>query len=200
MASWANDRTESKSACWSRGIELRKQVPAGPGRVAHEGEVLAGRVEIHDEEIGVVEPIDAAQPGMQAEGTEVGEVDQRRLRVAHRQVLPLAPRLLHPHGGHPVRKVLRHLLLVEAVGRDPVREPLQDEGVVTQPRQDVIRNRIVVVDDLALGDAVVGEQHLVLVRRVDRVASEAPLAHRPPLRRAPLAPARDARPPRPCLF
>src|ERR687891_157260 len=71
----------------------------------------------------------------------------------------------------PVGEALADLLLEEAALADPVGEPLHGDRAPVHQGQHPRRDRLVVADQVGLGDGVVGEQHLV------RVADPHPAVH-----------------------
>ena len=113
---------------------------------------------------------------MQLDRRQVGHEHQRRRTVQHRVPLGASrSRVPVVEPGEPVGSVLGHLLLPEALGGDPVGEPLEVHGATAQVRQDQRRDRRVVADQVAFGQVHAagpgGEEHLVQVghRHVDAV-------------------------------
>jgi len=176
-----------------REPERVEELATGAGGVPHGGEVVAGRVEVDAELVRVVQAVDAAQPRVKRDASLVREIDERGLRAADRELLASVADLLDPDGRDPVREVLPDLLLVEALGFDPVGESLQNQRPVLQPREHVRRDPLVVPDQIALGQTVVGEEDLVFVRELDRVAPETSIAHPGPSPRGSLRYASAAR-------
>ena len=78
----------------------------------------------------------------------------------------------------PVRALLGDALLVDLLARDPVREPPQLGGTLPERADDSVADCQVVVDEIALRVAGVGEQHLVRVRDLDGALSDLQLDER----------------------
>src|SRR6478735_8691480 len=64
----------------------------------------------------------------------------------------------------PRREALRDVLLPEPLGADAGGIAFHRDRPATQVRQDHRRHRLVIRRDLALGDPVFGEEHLLWVR------------------------------------
>ena len=60
------------------------------------------------------------------------------------------------------------VLLKERVSRDSVREAFQDERSVLQQRKDCRRDAGVVPHHISLGEATIGEEHLIETRHLER--------------------------------
>ena len=83
----------------------------------------------------------------------------------------------------PGREAVDDVLLQEALGADARRKPLHRDRPAAQVRQHHRRDQVVVGGQLALGDAVVGEEHLVGMRDGhgrSRTTSRAALSSRRP--------------------
>ncbi len=124
------------------------------------------RIEVEEHLVGALGPVDAGEPGMQGHSRLIGQVEQRRL-VRAQDVGDLAVLLRHRHPLHPGRGVRRGGLLEERARLDPVRVAGQGERTVVQLREHPPGHRAVVLDQLALGDPGLGEEHLVQVREFD---------------------------------
>jgi hypothetical protein len=130
---------------------------------------------------------DRRQRGVDGDGALVGEVHEVGRPLDH-DVVDLAARLGDADPLDPLGEVARRLLLEEAAGADAVGEPLQRHRATAGVGHHQRRDPAVVLDQVELGDAVTGEQHLGGVPDRDRVPPEAQLdapagggpAHRPP--------------------
>ena len=106
---------------------------------------------------------------MDVDAAEVRGEEQRRGVVADQ----VADRLAAAPGGDglrldPVRGVLGQVLLVEGLAADPVGIAQQVRGPLPEVGQQVLRDAVVVADQVALGVAEVGPEDLVQVREPDR--------------------------------
>ncbi len=139
-----------------RWVEVEHQVRGEVGAVTHERRVVL-------------------------DGPLVGEPQQRAPVVAER-VVHLALGRLRPDGGrpHPVRGVLRHVLLHERGLAGAHAD--HRERPVPQPGQDPVPHRVEVVDQVALGRLGAVEQRLVEVGQRDTGPGAVlpALAHRSP--------------------
>ena len=72
----------------------------------------------------------------------------------------------------PLGTLLGNALLVDLLARDPVRKPPQLGRALAERPDDPVADRQVVVDEVALRVAGVGEQHLVGVRDLDGALSD----------------------------
>ena len=71
------------------------------------------------------------------------------------------------HGAHPVGRVRRRLLLEEVLALDAVGVAHERDRAVAQVREEHVRDRAVVGQQVALRDLLVGEEHLALVRELE---------------------------------
>ena len=78
----------------------------------------------------------------------------------------------------PLRPLLGDTLLVDLLALDPVREPAELRRSLAQRANDPVTDRDVVVDQVALRVAGLGEQHLVRVRDLDGSFSDLQLDER----------------------
>ena len=122
------------------------------------------RVEVERERGRALNVLRERQRRVELEVREVGEPDERGQVVREREV-DRPPAGGHRHGLYPVGPVGGRLLLVEVLLVDPVRVALEGERVVPEVRQQHRRDARVVVDHLALGEADLGIEHLVEVRK-----------------------------------
>ena len=124
------------------------------------------RVEVEHQMRRSIGTIGAHQRRVVLDGPLVGEPQQRPAVVAQR-VGHLALRRLGPqrHRAHPVRRVLRHVLLHErvlaAMHADHRQRPVAEHG------QDAVRHGVEVVDEVALRRAGAVEQRLIEVGERD---------------------------------
>src|SRR5580765_7533760 len=93
--------------------------------------------------------------------------------------------LLDRYALEPVWKSLRDVLLPEALSPDPRRISLHRQRTTAQVRQHERGDRFVVRRQLALGDPIVREEHLLRMRdhAVSRMTSRAALSCRTRSRR-----------------
>src|SRR6266542_2455376 len=148
--------------------QLLEQVadpPCGVADALHRAVVR--RVEVEHHPVRLLEMGDPPGRGVQRHRAEVGQVGERVGVVAAR-VLDAAAALARDRGApHPVGEVLRRLLLEEALAVDPLREALQAQRPVLDVGEHGVGHLPVVADQVALGDAVAREQHLVGVGNLD---------------------------------
>ena len=150
----------------------------------HCGEVAPfGRIEIQDEMGNAVEPVRVGERRVVFDRALVPE-PQERATVITERVRHLAFRRLRPDTNrrHPLRRVLRHVLLHErflaSVHSDHRQWP------VFEFRDHPITDRVQIVDQISFGRPRVREQRIVEVREVDPGAGLAAVrAHRPMPRR-----------------
>src|SRR6185437_15814998 len=79
----------------------------------------------------------------------------------------LARKGLEPARRDPIGHPFRRLLLEEAPARKPLAPPLHRERPVAQMREERGRDLPVVVEEIALRDAVLGEEHPIAARKLD---------------------------------
>ena len=156
--------------------ELVEQAAQGRRRRAQHGQVLGRRVEVEDHLVGVVDVGGAAEPHVRGDAALVGQVgevvgfaaDHVGDLVADGPLPGAAVGRGHPLD--PVREVPADLLLEEAAAADPVREPVHGDRPPADEREHPRGDGPVVRDQVALGDAVAGEQHLLRMGDLDPVA------------------------------
>jgi hypothetical protein len=121
-------------------------------------------IEIEHAQIRLVELRYPRDPDVGRDRVLVGEPDERS-RVADQRVVHgparLVVALLNLDPLEPARKPLRHVLLDEALLLDAGGEPLHRDRTSPDVRDHERRHRLVVRAQLTLGDAGVGEEHLV---------------------------------------
>src|SRR5688500_13771359 len=130
----------------------------------------------------MVQTVGPGETDVRRDAVLVGEVDERGRVVADR-VLDRAALLLHRDASDPVGEVVGSGLLVEALSFDPVREAVHGNGAPLHVRDHPRRDAPIVLDQISLGEADVGEQHLIEARERYRVAAYPGLpraAHHPP--------------------
>ena len=133
-------------SCGSRSISTKSGLSRCGDRLIHG--IVVDAAEIHD---------------VQQAGAVLGE------HVADRR--PLWSRVDHLRA-QPAGKRLRRVLLEEELLLDAVGIPLERERPVEEVRQDQVRDGVVVVEHVALGDAVVRVIQLVQVGELQRVAAD----------------------------
>ena len=135
------------------------------------------RIEIEDAEVRVVEVRHARRPHVRRDAVLVGQPEQRS-RVGHERMVDGAVLLRHLDALEPGREALRHVLLQEPLLADAGGIALHRDRPAAEVRQHHRRDRLVVGGQLALGDAVVREQHLLGMRDhgVSRTTSRAALS------------------------
>ncbi len=111
---------------------------------------------------------DAAVPGVNRNRAEVDEVAQRR-RVVDDEVVHFAFGAFAPQrlAANPLRHELGRVALIERFAVDAVGETRQHERSILQIRQHPRRDRVVVVDEIALREAEFRKEDLVAVAHVD---------------------------------
>ena len=110
-------------------------------------------------------------PRVHRDRAQLDRVEQREqvaANVARLFVSIIGHDLLHPHSWW--RRV-RRFLLIEAFAVDPVGEPLQDERAIEDRGQDVVGDAHIVTHDIAFGELLLGEEHLVEVRDLEAFAA-----------------------------
>jgi hypothetical protein len=103
----------------------------------------------------------------------IGEVHQCRGAADHHVVdAAAAVGLFHRDGVDPVREVLGRALLEHLSGVDAVREPFESERPAVEIPDHSWCDRLVVADEVALGQAVAGEEHLAGLAQFDGPAAD----------------------------
>ena len=123
------------------------------------------RIQVDQNEVRIVQRARAAHPGIVVDAPQVRQVKERRLTVAKHVFdhVPLAVGL-DIHGFDPLGKLLaRHVLLEEELAVDAVGVAFQRQGAVLEMGQDPMRDIAVILNNVALGDAVFGEKDLLQV-------------------------------------
>lgn len=125
-------------------------------------------VEIEDAPVGMRQTRSTRRPKVQRDRPEVGEVQQALLVLAN-EVPDFFLGALTPDGlgAKPLRGPLRRILLIEVLALDPVGVARQHDGPVGQVGQQPRRDAAVVLDQVALGVALLGPEHLVEVGQAD---------------------------------
>ncbi len=152
-------------------FELAEQRPERAGGEADGVEVVARRIEIEDQPVGMLQPVGSGEPDVGRDAVLVGEVDERGRVVADR-VLDGAALLVHRDPADPVGEVVGGGLLVEARPVDPVGKALHRDGPALHVRDHARRHAPVVLDQVSLRHPDVGKQHLVEAREGHRVAAD----------------------------
>ena len=131
------------------------------------------RIEVEHRPVRLIGRVDARVPRMQVDDARVGDPRERRHLVDHDVRLGLLtvirPRL------DPCRGMRRFVLAPERLSVDAVGEHLHRQRTIAQVRQHVRRHPDVVLDHVALGDAVGGPQHLVEIRERKSAAGDFPM-------------------------
>ncbi len=129
------------------------------------------RIEIDEREIRIVERSHAAHPGVLIDAGQVRQIDQRRAVVADNVVnlvlIVLGEDRLQ---AHPIGNFVFGVFLKEELLVDAVRIALERKRAVAQMRENQRRYGIVVVDDVALGDAFAGIEDFVEIGELEAVA------------------------------
>src|SRR5262245_2647528 len=144
-------------------------------------EILAGGIEVEDADIRVVQPGSARHPDVRRDRVLVGH-PQERADIGHERMMDDPVFFWNLDSFEPVRKSFRDILLPEPFLANPRRVPLHRHRPPAQMRQHDGRDRLVVRSELALRDAVFGEEDLVWMRdhRDSRTTSRADLSKRTP--------------------
>ena len=130
--------------------------------------VVAGWIEIEDHLVGVIGLVDATEPHVRCDARLIRQVHQcRRILADHMPYGPLP--LLHRGRVNPRREVRGGLLLNEPRALDPIRKPLHRHGPIAEVRQHRAGDMFVIVGELALVDALVGEEQLLRPREMHRL-------------------------------
>ncbi len=128
----------------------------GPDRF----EVLARRVEVEDQQVGVVGPVGPGEPAVRGDAGLADQVEQGGQVVADR-VVDGAARLGQLAAVDPLREVPGGVLLHDPRAVDAVGVALQHQRPAAQLRQDAAGDAAVVRGQVGLGEAVGREQLLV---------------------------------------
>ena len=136
----------------------RSRSASAPSRSV--GVVVVRRVEVEDADVGALEARHARGPDVRRDAVLVGE-PQQRSAVADQRVVDRAALLRHLDALQPGREALHDVLLQEALRADARREALHRDRAAARCAAASAARRLVVGGQLALGDAVVGEQHLL---------------------------------------
>ena len=156
--------------------ELVQQIAKRERRRAQHVRLVFGRIEVEDADVGVVQVRRARRPHVRRDAVLIGHPEQRS-RVADERMVHGAALLRHLDALQPLGEALRDVLLQEALLADAARIALHRDRTAADVRQHDRRDRLVVGGELALGDAIVREQHLLRMR--DHVVSLHDLARRP---------------------
>src|SRR4051794_6248624 len=130
-------------------------------------EAVVGRVEVEEHEVRPVGLVDARVPRVHVDAVHLHHPEERVARVDEREVDEprlsfAAPRpCAELTRRDPVRHPLGRLLLEERAAREPFAPALHRERPVLQVRQEHVGDLVVIAEQVALRDAVVGEQHAV---------------------------------------
>ncbi len=139
----------------------------------HCAEVVTGGIQVEHQPVGLVRAVGQGEPAVEGDHPLVGQVGEIGLGGAEHMLHGAAfAGTLQGHAPQPVREMLGALLLEEALRADAVGEALQGQGPVAQVGQHEFRHGPVVVDDLALGDAVFREQDLVQVLELQAAVAD----------------------------
>ena len=137
--------------------------------------LLLRRIEIEEHEVRPVRLVDARVPRVHVDAVHLHHPEQRLARVDEREVDEprLALAAARPRAElarlDPRRDPLRRLLLEERAARQPFAPALHRERAVSQVRDDHVGDAAVVVEEVALRDPVVGEEHAIRARQLDLV-------------------------------
>src|SRR5262249_36499172 len=153
----------------TRGLEKALQAePLQQGaqqesRTAQGFRVVARGIEVEDADVGVPEARDARSPHVRRDRVLVGHPDERP-SVGDERVAHCAAPLRDLDTLEPVGAALADILLPEALRADAARVALERDWTAPDVGQHRGSDRLVVRGQLALGDPVVGEEHLLRVR------------------------------------
>ena len=137
--------------------------------------VLLGRVEVEEHEVGPVGLVDPRVPRVHVDAVHLHHPQQRLARVDQREVDEprLALATARPRPELARLRSSRACPSAPASGRTrrpkPLAPALHRERPVAQVRHDRSGDAVVVGEQVALGDPVVGEQHAVGARELDLV-------------------------------
>ena len=124
--------------------------------------VFFGRIEIHDQVVGILKVLAAAGPGIHVDAAQVGEVKQSAFVVANDVVdIAVAAFGIDFQGIHEIGGVFRRIFMIKAGFVDAIGKAVEALGAVLKMGQDVFGHAIVILNDLAFGDAFVGEVDFV---------------------------------------
>ena len=133
---------------------------------------VRGRIEVEEDEVGPVGPVDARVPRVHVDAAHVDHPEKRVLVVHERRVdpallrRPLARRDLDVEARDPLRHVRRRVLLEERLAVRPVWIPAHRERPVLEVWDEKATDFAVVVDQVALRDPQVGPEELVEVGKL----------------------------------
>ncbi len=123
---------------------------------------VGGRVEVDQEVIGLLDLRDARVPRVQLDATEIDHPGERGRVVDHREDRRVAAGELDVLLAHVVR-MRRHALLVEEVALHAIRVAHHMKRPGPQVRENSVGEVYVVMDEIALREAGLGEEDLVRV-------------------------------------
>ena len=146
-------------------------------RESSAAEIVAGRIEIDYELIGVVQFTGCAEPGMQLDGGLVCKVDECG-GVITKDMRNRAAFFFHFDSIDPVREVIAGFLLKERFSVDPIRVASHRERATFNMGQQEFSDLFVVLDEIALGYRVIREEEFVFVGCLNAIMSESERAHK----------------------
>src|SRR5690242_11756974 len=148
--------------------------------------VAIGRVEIEDADVGRVHVRRARRPHVRGDAVLIREPHESA-NVHHDGMMYDAILLRDLHALEPRRESLHDVLLEKSLLADTAVKPLHGYRAPRDVWQHHGRDHLVILRQLALGDAVVGEEHLLRVRdhalSPSRTTSRALLSGLRPMRR-----------------
>ena len=167
-------RHEQVEAGRAAGLHVEGQVDAAaelPRGERDLDDVLERRalgVEVEHAPVRPLERGSVTGPEVEGNRAEVDDVEQRRQVVADEVVdLPLGVLAPHPLGPDPFRREPGCILLKERLPRDAVGIARHDHRAVLEIGQQPGRDRAVVLDQVALGVAVLRPEHFLHVGELD---------------------------------
>ncbi len=145
---------------------LGEQPTCQNGGLLDQLEVVASRIEIKYQTVGPIRTVDAAQPDVNGDAAEVGQIDQVGGLLAHHVLhLPaLLGQLLRPQ---PRRRPAGGVLLEETFGIYSPGVSHHDHRPVPDEWEHEGGDAPIVIDQVGLGVLVTREQQAVRVRDVD---------------------------------
>jgi hypothetical protein len=155
--------------------ELVEELVDEVGNAHAQTELPVRRVEVEEHEVGSLGLVDPRVPGVHVDAVHLHHPEERELVVHEREVdeprLALSRPGAEPLRRDPVRLALGRVLLEEEAARGPLPEPLHRERPVLQVRDERGRDGGVVVPEVALRHAVLGEEHAVGAREAHLAAA-----------------------------
>ena len=142
-------------------LQLLEQRLQREGGFTNEAEVFVRWIEVEHHLVGLVGLLDAREPDVHRHHVVLGQVDESRRIVDYGVRDSAAPLEIERRALDPGRKRIGHALLLNGVVLDPTRKSIHVQRTVADMRNHARRNLLVILSELALGDAVRREEDLL---------------------------------------